>query len=434
MMLSPLQAILLSWTFPPILTALNLLAALLYLRGWLALRSLLPEKLALWRAVSFFAGLATLQIALASPIDAFDAFSLTDHMIQHLLLMMVVPPLILVGNPGVPMMRGLPRVARRALGWLLKHPPVSWVADLLCRPALCWLLFTISMLGWHLPRPYDLALRSSSWHETEHATFFVASILFWWPVIQPWPSHARWPRWSLIPYLLLADFANSGLCAFLVFSGRIFYVFYSQFPRINSLSVENDQVIAGAVMWVVGSLAFLIPAVAIAVNLLSPAPPIKAPQRGHPSRSTAMHRVILPVLICVLPVAALGYGYGSGDSVDIDGAVPLMHAMAGQLVVTIFAAPQPLSIGPNDFAVLIQDASSGRPIGNAPIEISATCDGGFGYEARTSRRPAANKLLEAATLDFPKPGSWDIRTLVRRGTDEFVLHSTVEVKSLVSKR
>ncbi|HKQ87684.1 MAG TPA: cytochrome c oxidase assembly protein [Candidatus Acidoferrales bacterium] len=434
MMLSPSQAILLSWTFPPVVTALNLLAALLYLRGWLALRSMLPEKFAPWRAVSFFASLATLQIALASPIDAFDAFFLTDHMIQHLLLMMVVPPLVLVGNPGVPMMRGLPRVARRAVGWLLKHPPVSWIADLISRPALCWLLFTVAMLGWHLPRPYDLALRSSAWHEAEHATFFLTSILFWWPVIQPWPSHARWPRWSLIPYLLLADFANSGLCAFLVFSGRIFYPFYLQLPRIYGLSVENDQVIAGAVMWAIGSLAFLIPAVAIAVNLLSPSRPGAAARRGPRSPATSMRRIILPTLICLLPLAALGYGFGPSDSVDIDGDVPLMHAAGGQLIVTVFAPPQPLSTGSNDLAVLIQDMFSREPISDASVELSATCNGEFTCETQASPRPAANRLLKAATLNFSKPGSWDVTTLVRSGDREFVLHSTVEVKSIVSQR
>lgn len=433
-MISSSQAILLSWTFPPIITALNLFAALLYLRGWLTLRSLLPEKFAPWRPVSFFAGIATMQIALASPIDAFDAFFLTDHMIQHLLLMMVVPPLILLGNPGVPVMRGLPRSVRRVVGWLLRHPPISWLADIVSRPGLCWLLFTVAMLGWHLPRPYDLALRSPVWHEVEHATFFLTSIFFWWPVIQPWPSHARWPRWSLIPYLLLADFANSALCAFLVFSGRIFYPFYLQLPRIYGLSVENDQVIAGAVMWVVGSLAFLIPAVAIAANLLSPAPPMKALRRGHRSPSTTMRHVVLPILICALPLGALAYGYSASDSVDIDGKVPLIHAIAGHLVVTTFAAPQPLSTGPNELAVLVQDAQSGQPTAGVSVEISATCDSEFRCMTLGSPQPAANRLLEAAMLNFSKPGSWDIKTLVRSGNQEFVLHSRVEVKLMVSQR
>ena len=428
------QAFLLSWSLPPIVTALNLLAALLYLRGWLVVRTLVPGKFTKGRAACFLAGLAALQIALASPIDAFDAFFLTDHMVQHLLLMMVIPPLLLLGNPGVPVMRGLPRYVRRTVGWFLKRPPFSWLADLVSRPALCWLLFTIAMFGWHLPRPYDLALRSSAWHEAEHATFLFTSILFWWPVVQPWPSRSRWPRWSMIPYLLVADFANSALCAFLIFSGRVFYPFYLEFPRLNGLSVENDQVIAGAVMWVVGSLAFLIPAVMIAATLLSPAPPPKILRRGRRSPSTALRHVILPILICVLPLATLGYGYGASDSVDIDGDVPLTHANTGQLAVTIFAAPQPFSVGPNDLAVLVQDAASGQLVTGASVEIAATCGGEFTCITQASPQPATNRLLAAATLNFPKSGSWDLRTLVRTGSQEFVLHSTVEVKLLVSQR
>ncbi len=432
-MLSNSQAILLSWTFPPILTALNLFAVLLYLRGWLSVRTLLPERFSRNRAACFFAGIATLQIALASPINAFDGFFLTDHMIQHLLLMMLASPLILLGNPGVPMMRGLPRTMRRALGRMLKHAPLSWLADLVSKPVLCWLLFTVAMLGWHLPKPYDLALRSSVWHETEHAAFFVTSILFWWPVIQPWPSRARWPRWGMIPYLLLADFANSALCAFLIFSGRIFYPFYLQFPRIGGLSVENDQVIAGAVMWVFGSLAFLIPAVAIAVSLLSPARPKPLVQKRHRMPLTPLRRILLPTLICVLPLAALAYGYGSSDSVDIDGDVPLARAASRDLLVTVFAAPQPLSIGSNDLAVLAQDAS-GQPVSDALIEICAARDGESARDVQAQLRPAANKLLKAATIELAKPGTWDIRTRVESGGKEFVLHSTVEVKLMVSQR
>lgn len=433
-MLSPAEAILASWSFPPVVTALDLLATLLYIRGWLAIRPLLPDKFPAWRLACFLSGIATLQIALASPIDAFDAFFLADHMIQHLLLMMIVPPLILLGNPGIPVMRGLPRPLRRALGWLLKHDPLSWLASLFAQPSLCWLLFTISMLGWHLPRFYDLALRSPNWHDAEHATFLLTSILFWWPVIQPWPSRARLPRWGLIPYLLLADFANSALCAFLIFSERTFYPFYTQIPRIAALSVRDDQVIAGAIMWVIGSLAFLIPAVAIAVSLLSPQPRLTSrSRRAHP-KATRLQDVILPVLILLLPVAALGYGFGSRGSVDIDGDVPLAHAVSGSLLVTIFAAPQPLPTGANDLAVLLQDAASGRPITDASIEVSATCDGQFACETQAVPQPASNKLLQAATLTFPTPSSWDVRTLVRTGNREFVLHSSVEVKSIVSQR
>jgi putative membrane protein len=426
-MLSPSEAALASWSFPPIVSALNILTALLYLRGWLSMRTLVPDRFPAWRLASFLAGIATLQVALASPIDAFDSFSLTDHMIQHLLLMMLIPPLLLLGNPAIPVMRGLPRAARRTLGWLLKHEPVSWLAQLLARPWFCWFLFTIAMLAWHLPGPYDLALRSSAWHEVEHASFFITSLFFWWPLIQPWPSRAHLARWGLIPYLLLADFANSVLCAFLVFSGRVFYPYYLQFPRIDTLSVQNDEVIAGAVMWVVGSLAFLIPAVVIAVSLLSPVPPVAGLRRGQRSSNTRMRRLVLPALICALPLAALGYGFGAKDAIDIDGDTVLAHAGSDQFNVTLFADPL-LSMGANDIAVLVQDAGSGAPILDASVDVSATPASGSARATRAVPQPAANKLLEAATLNIPSPGLWQIETRVCRGSQKIVLDARIEVR------
>src|SRR5580704_13860775 len=102
--MSPAEAVLLSWSFPPWLTAINIFAALVYAQGWSKVHRLVPDRLRLIHLFSFLAGLASLQIALSSPIDAFDAFFLTGHMSQHLLLMMVVPPLILLGNPAIPLL------------------------------------------------------------------------------------------------------------------------------------------------------------------------------------------------------------------------------------------------------------------------------------------------------------------------------------------
>src|SRR5271169_1142346 len=99
---SAAQAVLASWSFPPWITALNLLTVLLYLRGWIALHCQIPSRFAIGRLLSFIGGIATLQVALASPIDAFDPFLLTDHMFQHMLLMMIVPPLVLMGDPVMP--------------------------------------------------------------------------------------------------------------------------------------------------------------------------------------------------------------------------------------------------------------------------------------------------------------------------------------------
>src|SRR5208337_1163236 len=187
---------------------------------------------------------------------AFDPFFLADHMLQHMLLMMVVPPLILLGNPEIPLLRGLPRWASEpVVGPLLRSRPARRIGYGLTHPVVCWLAMALVMIGWHLPAAYELALHSPPWHEFEHICFLFASTLFWWPVVQPWPSRARWPRWTMPIYLLLADFVNSVLSAFLIFCDRVLYPSYRTVPRLWGISPLNDQVAAGAFMWGIGSFA-----------------------------------------------------------------------------------------------------------------------------------------------------------------------------------
>src|SRR5579875_2549396 len=411
MMLSPQQAILASWSFPPWVTALDLLAALLYVRGWLLLRRVIPSRFPAWRLLSFIGGIAALQIALASPIDAFDPFFLTDHMAQHMILMMVVPPFVLLGNPMIPLLRGLPRrFARKVVAPFFRK---------ITNPAFCWLVFAISMVGWHLPGPYDLALRSDSWHDVEHATFLFASILFWWPVIQPWPSRARWPRWTVPVYLILADFVNSAVSAFLVFSGRVIYAPYLAFPRLGTISAASDQVLAGVVMWVVGGFAFVIPSIFFVAKLLSPQRLTPAPvqHRLHIPESR-FRRVALPAITLILPIAALAYGYLAPSGIDTDGAVVRTQEISGPFRITVFTEPDPLSVGPCDISVLVQDRESGEPILDAPVSLAierpnATSDPPEAIPATIEE--SSLKLLESGTVDLPRQGTWNLRVSVGRG-------------------
>ncbi len=112
----------------------------------------------------------------------------------------------------------------------------------LLHPVAGWLALNLAFLGWHIPGAFELALRSETWHEVEHACFFFTAILFWWTVIQPWPSREIFSRWKVIPYLLTADFVNTGLSAFLAFSGRVFYPSYADRPsRFLPLSPQRPN-------------------------------------------------------------------------------------------------------------------------------------------------------------------------------------------------
>jgi len=259
-----------SWSLPPAVTIATVLSAIFYLRGWRIVRRADPSLLPSWRAAAFLSGLCSVWIALASPIDALNEFLLTAHMLQHMLLMMVAPPLILLGAPLIPIVRGLPGVAaRRSVGAVLNWPVAERIGHAVANPIAGALAMGLAMFAWHIPSLYELALRSEFWHEVEHASFFLASMMFWWPVVLPWPSRGQWPRWAIVPYLLIADLQNTALSAILTFSDRVLYRPYLEAPRLFGLSALEDQVAAGAFMWVAGSLAFILPAIGIAVQCLS---------------------------------------------------------------------------------------------------------------------------------------------------------------------
>lgn len=259
------------WDVPPIVTSLLVLTALIYVRGWMRIRRTRADQFPPWRLACFLCGIFALFVAVASPLDTFSESLLVMHMAQHYVFISAAPPLILFGAPVVPMLRGLPMwFVRPVLGPLLRAPFLRCVARFLVRPQVAWIAMNASFVGWHIPRAYEFALSSENWHNLEHFCFFATSLLFWWPIVAPWPWRPLSQRWILVPYLLLADFVNTGVSAFLCFSGRLLYPSYGQIARPFGLNALTDQTAAGAFMWVLGSIVFLIPAVAITAQLLSP--------------------------------------------------------------------------------------------------------------------------------------------------------------------
>jgi putative membrane protein len=265
------QIILQSWSSPIWVDGTLSLTALVYVRGWLRIRSLLPEVIPIWRLAAFLGGLLSLWIAIGSPLEAFDDVSLAAHMVQHLLLMAVAPPLILLGAPSLPFLRGLPRsIVRGSVGPVLRSAPVKWLGRFLTNPAICWLVATIALIGWHVPAAFELALRSDAWHDVEHICFLTTSLLFWWPVIQPFPSGTTRHQWSIPLYLFLGTLPGGALGAFLTFCDRVLYPSYAAVPGVFGVSPLEDQVIAGALMWVLGMFVYTLPAIAITLRLLAP--------------------------------------------------------------------------------------------------------------------------------------------------------------------
>jgi putative membrane protein len=264
------KSLLTAWSFPLVPLIGLVLALLLYLRGWHAVRRTRPREQPVWRASSFVAGIAALWIAIASPIDAFDDYLLTAHMIQHFILMSIAPPLIVLGAPAVPLLRGLPRSVRLVLRPFFRARWLRTFARFLVHPVVAWLLMNVAYLGWHVPAAFEVTFQSESIHQFEHACFFLTSVAFWWVVFAPWPSRRLWPQWTMIPYLLTADILNTVLSATLVFSGRVLYPSYANAARVSNLTPLQDQIAAGAEMWVLNSIVFLVPAMILTIRMLSP--------------------------------------------------------------------------------------------------------------------------------------------------------------------
>jgi cytochrome c oxidase assembly factor CtaG len=262
-------AALASWNITLPTTAVLLLVAWIYVRGWRRARSFIHHESDSSRLIAFLAGVATLFVALESPLDSFDSIYLAAHMTQHLLLMMVAPPLVLLGHPVLPILQGLPKpFVKEALGPFLTWRPLRRFFSWLTSPPVAWGAFVASTIGWHLPWSYELALRSPFWHGIQHASFFWTGVLFWWFVIEPGPGKSHWPRWVGIPYLLTSDLLNTAISAALVFSGRLFYPSYAV-VHVTRAEAMRDQVIGGLIMWVPGEMIYLIPAFFLTMQVVT---------------------------------------------------------------------------------------------------------------------------------------------------------------------
>jgi cytochrome c oxidase assembly factor CtaG len=258
------------WSISVPVTFTLFLAASVYLRGWLHLRRAIPNVISAWQLASFMNGMFAVWIVLGSPLRAFHHELLSIHMVDHVLLMAVAPPLILLGAPFRSFAYGLPQwFGRDWLARFLHWSPGQRLGRVLGHPMFCWLAATVALIGWHVPAAFELGMRSSGWHELEYACFFGAGLLFWWPVIRPWPNVAQGPRWSIVLYLFFATLPCDALSAFLTFCDRVVYPCFLSGNRHFGISPLQDQEYAGALMWVCATFVYLLPAVLITTQLLS---------------------------------------------------------------------------------------------------------------------------------------------------------------------
>lgn len=249
---------------------LFLVPGFIYLRGWYHRQTELPSTLGIWRLAAFVSGVLLTWGVLATPLAHLDHHSLTAHMLQHLVLMTLAAPLILLGDPLTTIAQGLPRRLTPHIAKLaLRLAPFYGRGLTSTFPVLPWLAGTVCVIAWHVPAAFALAIRSARSHQFQQASFLAAGLLFWWPVVQPRPKIKGRSQWLIPLYLFLATLPCDALSAFLTFCDRVVYSTYVFAPRLFGGSALRDQESAGSIMWVWVTFVYLIPAVVITVHNLS---------------------------------------------------------------------------------------------------------------------------------------------------------------------
>jgi len=235
-----------SWPLDP--TVYAGLAALFLGHAWLARR---VDDAQPKHTLYFGLGLLTLWVALETPIDTIsDHYLDSVHMLQHVLLGFVAPPLMLLG------------LSKQMAGTVARFPLVRAITE----PVPAQVIAAAVMIAWHLPPLYDATLRSESLHVVEHLTFIGAGLVLYWPILEATSANARWqlsPGFKLL-YMLAATLPQDGIALVLLFSRVPFYDFYVHAPQlVSSLTPLIDQTLAGAVLMVLGKATMAVAALAV---------------------------------------------------------------------------------------------------------------------------------------------------------------------------
>jgi cytochrome c oxidase assembly factor CtaG len=272
-----------AWHLDPVVAALLGGAGVGYLLAYRAERAAGRTVPPGWAVGAFLAGLASLAFALLGPPDHFAAVSFAAHMVQHLLLTLVAPPLLLLGRPVQLLLQRLgPRYARPLLLPTLGRPRVRLLLAALTQPLTVLLLFNGSLLLWHHPALYQAALRDQTVHELEHASFFWTALLFWWVLIEPLPRRHRLSPTATLLVLFASWMLSDLLGAALTLAREPLYPLYAEAQSPWGLSPAADQRLGGLIMWVGGGGLFTALLIGfLAYPHLRPGRPLRTARRAR---------------------------------------------------------------------------------------------------------------------------------------------------------
>ena len=241
----------LDWSGHPSILIGALVLEVLYLMAVGPLRNRFDgsSKVANKQVISFTLGVFSIFLALHSPLDLLsDEFLFSAHMVQHLLLVLVAPPLLLMGVPN----------------WLLmpiRHLPILLTFSKIATfPVVAALLFNILFAVWHVPVIYEAGLRYVSIHIFQHIIFIITGVIMWWPVLSPMKLIPRIPYAGQVLYLFVLSIPPAIVGALITFAEGVLYPTYAASPEIWGISAQADQQIGGVIMKIPGFLIFILAA------------------------------------------------------------------------------------------------------------------------------------------------------------------------------
>jgi cytochrome c oxidase assembly factor CtaG len=245
----------LGWSFDPLVWLPAIAALLLWRYGVGRVATLHPARpVARRRTISWTLGVVVVLLALDSGIERYDTTLFSVHMIQHLLLTLVAPPLLLYAGPITLLLQASSRETRTR--WIL---PVlhSRVVRFLAFPVVAWLLFAVVMWASHFSPLFNIALENEWAHRLEHALYLGAALLFWWPVVGPDPAPWRMAPAAKVVYVGLQMPQNTFLALAIYMASTPLYSHYVTTIRSWGPTPLEDQQTAGGIMWLAGDFAFL---------------------------------------------------------------------------------------------------------------------------------------------------------------------------------
>ena len=258
-----------AWHIDPLV--LTNLAFLFALYGWGLFRAWrragVGRGVPQWRAIVFATGLLAVLVALISPLDTLGDDLSWVHMTQHMMLMVVAAPLIVLGAPGLVGAWALPRAWRKMSHfplWPRRAVSRRRLRRLFWNPLFVWLLHAIILWAWHLPALYELALIDPLVHDIEHLSFFLVACLFWRVAIDPRAQLRLNPGLSVL-YLFTTSLHAMMLGVFMALSPSVWYPIYAGRTKLWGLSPLEDQQLAGLIMWMPGCAVYAI----VAAGLLA---------------------------------------------------------------------------------------------------------------------------------------------------------------------